>query len=103
MGDAEREAEAFRILEENFSEEVRNGAYALVLDQVGRFIEKNKLRKTNFPQHANSALYTLALGLAKNNLVTKPAEAEKYLEEQLMSIRESGLNVVEKIFKETTA
>ena len=94
------EIEAFEILNENFSEEWRNEAYALVLDQVGKFIEKHKLRSTNFPKRANSALYVLALGLAKKGIVFKPEEAEKYLNDQLIRIRDGGFDVVEEIFQE---
>jgi hypothetical protein len=94
------EAEAFKILEENFSEEWRNEAYALVLDQTGKFIEKNKLRNTNFPKRANSAIYVLALGLAKKSVVFEREAAEKYLNEQLMRIRDGGFDVVEEIFDE---
>jgi hypothetical protein len=94
------EAEAFDMLEKNFSEEWRNEAYALVLDQTGKFIEKHKLRNTNFPKRANSAFYILALGLAKNSLVFKPEEAEKYLNDQLIRIRDGGFDVVEEIFHE---
>lgn len=94
------EAEAFDILEKNFSEEWRNEAYALVLDQTGKFIEKHKLRNTNFPKRANSALYVLALGLAKKGIVFKRDEAEKYLNEQLIRIRDGGFDVVEEIFGE---
>jgi len=94
------EAEAFKILEENFSEEWRNEAYSLALDQIGKFIERYKLRSTNFPKRANSALYILALGVAKKGIVFKPVEAEKYLNEQLIRIRDSGFDVVEEIFQE---
>ncbi len=94
------EAEAFKILEENFSEEWRNEAYSLALDQIGKFIEKHKLRSTNFPKRANSALYILALALAKKGIVFKPEEAEKYLGEQLIRIRDGGFDVVEEIFHE---
>lgn len=94
------EAEAFKILEENFSEEWRNGAYALVFDSVGKFIEKHHLRTTNFPKRANSAIYVLALSLAKKNLVFDPDGAEKYLEEQLVRIRDGGFDIVEQIFSE---
>jgi len=66
------ESEAFEMLEKNFSEEWRNEAYALALDQIGKFIEKHKLRNTNFPKRANTALYILALGLAKKGIVFKP-------------------------------
>lgn len=94
------ESEAFEILEKNFSEEWRNEAYALVLDQTGKFIEKHKLRNTNFPKRANSALYVLALAIAKKGLVFKAEEAEKYLGEQLIRIRDGGFDVVEEIFEE---
>ena len=94
------ESEAFEILEKNFSEEWRNEACGLALDQIGKFIEKHKLRNTNFPKRANSALYILALGLAKKGLVFKPEEAEKYLNEQLVRIRDGGFEVLEEIFHE---
>ena len=94
------EAEAFKILEENFSEEWRNEAFALVLDDTGKFIEKHKLRCTNFPMRANSSLYILALGLAKKGIVFNRDEAEKYLSDQLMRIRDGGFDVVEEIFNE---
>jgi len=94
------DAEAFRILEENYSEEWRNEAYSMVLEQVGKFIEKNELRRTNFPKRANEALYILALGVVKNNLVFKGEEAEKYLVKQLERIRDGGFDIVEEIFKE---
>jgi hypothetical protein len=96
------EAKAFEMLEKNFSEEWRNEAYALVLNQIGKFIEKHKLRNTNFPKRANSALYILALGLANKGMVFKPDEAEKYLDEQLTRIRDGGFDVVEEIFREVT-
>jgi hypothetical protein len=96
------EAKAFDILEKNFSEEWRNEAYSLVLNQTGRFIEKHKLRNTNFPKRANSALYILALDLANKGMVFKPDEAEKYLDEQLTRIRDGGFDVVEEIFREVT-
>jgi hypothetical protein len=92
------EAEAFEILEKNFSEEWRNEAFALVLDQTGKFIEKHKLRNTNFPKRASSALYVLALGLAKKGIVFKLDEAERYLNDQLIRIRDGGFDVVEEIF-----
>lgn len=94
------EAEALEILEKNFSEEWRNEALALVLDQTGKFIEKHKLRSTNFPMRANTALYVLALGLAKKGVVFNRDEAEKYLNEQLMRIRDGGFDIVEEIFNE---
>lgn len=94
------EAEAFKILEDNFPEEWRNEAYSLALDQIGKFVEKNKLRNTNFPKRANSALYVLALGLAKNGIVFNHEEAEKYLNEQLIRIRDGGFDVVAEIFQE---
>lgn len=94
------EAEAFKILEEKYSEEWRNEAYSLVLEHVGKFIESNNLRNTNFPKRANSAIYILALGLAKKNLVFKPEEAEKYLHEQFSRIRDEGYEIVEQIFQE---
>ena len=94
------ESEAFEILEKGFSEEWRNEAYALVLDQTGKFIEKHKLRNTNFPKRANSALYILALAIAKKALVFKPDEADKYLGTQLIRIRDGGFDVVEEIFRE---
>ena len=94
------DAEAFKILEENYSEEWRNEAYSMVLEQVGKFIEKNELRRTNFPKRANEALYILALGVVKNNLVFKGEEAEKYLVKQLERIRDGGFDIVEEIFKE---
>ena len=100
MGLSETEVEAFKILEESFSEEWRNEAYALVLDQVGKFIEKHKLRNTEFPACTNSALYILALGLAKKGLIFKPEEAENYLNEQLTRIRDGGFGVADKISKE---
>lgn len=94
------EAEAFKILEESFSEEWRNEAYALALDQIGKFIEKHQLRSTNFPKRASTALYILALGLAKKGIVFKPEEAEKYLNDQLIRIRDGGFEVLEEIFQE---
>lgn len=94
------EDEAFGLLEENFSEEWKNEAYGLALDSIGRFIDRHKLRSTNFPKRANSAIYVLALGLAKNSLVFKPEEADKYLEEQLSRIRDGGFDIVEEIFRE---
>lgn len=103
MGQSDPEAEAIRILDENFSEEHKNAAYAFVLDQTGRFIEENKLRKTNFPQLANSAFYILTLGLVKKGLAFKPVEAEKYLRDQLTKIRDGGSSVVDEIFREITA
>jgi uncharacterized protein YrzB (UPF0473 family) len=93
-------AEAFKMLEENYSEEWRNEAYAMVLEQVGKFIEKNDLRRTNFPKRANEALYILALGLAKNNLLFKGEEGEKYLVKQLERIRDGGFDIIEEIFNE---
>jgi hypothetical protein len=103
MGQSDPEAEAIRILDENFSEEHKNAAYASVLDQTGRFIEENKLRKTDFPQLANSSFYILTLGLVKKGLAFKPADAEKYLRDQLTKIRDGGPSVVDEIFREITA
>jgi hypothetical protein len=100
MGNSDREAAAFKILEENFPEEIRNEAYTLVLTQIGKFIEKNKLRKTDFPKISNSALYTLTLGLAKRGLASKPDDAEKYLNDQLRRMLSGGLNALEEIFNE---
>jgi hypothetical protein len=97
------EAEAFKILEENYSEEWRNEAYSLVLDQIGKFIEKHSLRTTNFPKRANSAIYILALGLAKKNLIFKGDEAEKYVLKQLERIRDGGYDIVDQIFQEIVA
>lgn len=103
MEQSDTEAEAVRILDENFSEEWKNAAYAFVLDQTGRFIEENKLRKTDFPQLANSSFYILTLGLVKKGLAFKPVEAEKYLKDQLTRIRDGGSSVVEEIFREIAA
>ncbi len=94
------EIEALSVLEDDYSEELRNEAYALVLDQIGRFIERHKLRNTNFPMRANSALHILALGLAKNRLVSRPEEAERYLADQLVRIRDGGFDIVQEIFLE---
>ncbi len=94
------EAEAFDMLEKNYSEEWRNEAYSLALEQIGKFIENNNLRNTNFPKRANSALYVLALGVAKKNLVFKVDEAEKYLQTQLERILDGGYDIVEQIFYE---
>jgi hypothetical protein len=94
------EAEAFKILEENFSEEWRNEAYAHVLMQIGRFIEKYNLRSSNFPKRANTAMYVLALGLAKKGLVFKPDEAESYLISQLERIRDGGYEIIAEIYQE---
>lgn len=94
------EAEAFDMLEKNYSEEWRNGAYSLVLEQIGKFIESKNLRNTNFPKRANSALYVLALGVTKKNLVFKVDEAEKYLRTQLERILDGGYDIVEQIFHE---
>jgi len=102
MAHPDMETEAFSILEENFSEEWKNEAYALVLDHIGRFIEKYKLRNTNFPKRANSAFYILALGVAKKGIPFKPEEAETYLDDQLTRIRDGGFDVVEEIFREVT-
>lgn len=96
----EADVESFAILEEKYSEEWRNEAYSLVLDQIGRFIEKENLRNTNFPKRANEALNVLALGLVKKNLVFKPDEAEKYLVEQLERIRDGGYDIIQEIFQE---
>jgi len=94
------EAEAFEMLEKNFSEEWRNEAISLVLDHTGKFIDRNNLRNTNFLKRANSALYVLALGLAKNNLIFESEEAEKYLNAQLERILDGGYDIVEQIFNE---
>ncbi|MEM3084948.1 MAG: hypothetical protein QXP61_07660 [Nitrososphaerales archaeon] len=94
------EAEAFEMLEKDFSEEWSNEAYSLVLEHIGKFIEKNNLRSTNFPKRANSALYVLALGVAKKNLVFSPEEAAKYLDTQLERILDGGYDIVEQIFEE---
>ena len=94
------EAEAFDMLEKNYSEEWRNEAYSLALEQIGKFIESKNLRNTNFPKRSNSALYVLALGLAKKNLVFKVDEAEKYLQTQLERILDGGYDIVEQIFYE---
>lgn len=100
MGGLDPEEEAFSILEDNYPEEIRNEAYSLVFTTLGRFIEENKLRKTNFPQRANSAIYILALALAKKNLIDKPEEAEKYLKEQFERIEEGEYTIVDTIFYE---
>ena len=100
MSSIDPEVEAFRLLEENFPQEVKDEAYSLVFTALGRFIESNKLRNTNFPKRANSAIYVLAYGLAKKGLVDKPEEAEKYLNEQFERIREGEYTVIEDIFNE---
>lgn len=98
----ETEAEAFAILEEKYSEEWKNEAYSLVLDNIGRFIDKHNLRATNFQKRANSAMYVLALALAKKNLVFNQQEAEKYLIQLLERIRDGGYDIVDQIFEEIT-
>jgi hypothetical protein len=103
MESTDIDSEAFRILEEEFSEELRNEAYSIVLDQMGKFIEHNKLRRTDFPQRANSALYVLVLALVKKNLVSKEEEAASYLKEQFAKIRDSGIRTIEDLFREITA
>lgn len=100
MSEVDPEVEAFRLLEENYPQEVKDGAYSMVFTALGRFIEKNKLRKTNFPKRANSAIYVLALALAKKNLVDKPEEAEKYLNEQFIRIQEGEYTILDVIFNE---
>lgn len=99
MSEVDPEVEAFRLLEENYPQEVKDEAYSMVFTALGRFIEKNKLRNTNFPKRANSAIYVLALALAKKNLVDKP-EAEKYLAEQFLRIQEGEYTIVDVIFDE---
>lgn len=94
------EVEAFRLLEENYPQEVKNEAYSLVFTVLGRFIEKHKLRNTNFPKRANSAIYVLALALAKKNIVYDINACEKYLNEQFERIRDGAYDIVEDIFKE---
>ncbi|GIU72485.1 MAG: hypothetical protein KatS3mg003_1964 [Candidatus Nitrosocaldaceae archaeon] len=100
MSELDPEVEAFRLLEENYPQEVKDEAYSIVFTSLGRFIEKHQLRKTNFPKRANSAIYVLALALAKKNLVDKPEEAEKYLNEQFKRIQEGEYNIIEVIFDE---
>lgn len=102
MANTDLDSEAFAMLEESFSEEWKNAAYSMVLDQAGRYIESNKLRRTEFPRNANSALYVLALALAKKNLVFKQEEAEIYLKQQMDRIKESGMLAVKKLFEEIT-
>ena len=96
----EAEEEAFRILQENYSEEAKDQAYSLVLDQIGKFIEKNRLRGTNFPKRANSAMHILALGVAGKDLLSNPEKVERYLVEQLTRIRDGGFDIVEQILGE---
>ncbi len=100
MSEVDPEVEAFRLLEENYPQEVKDEAYSMVFTALGRFIEKNKLRSTNFPKRANSAIYVLALALAKKDLVDKPEEAEKYLNEQFLRIKEGEYTILDVIFNE---
>ncbi len=100
MSEVDPEVEAFRLLEENYPQEVKDEAYSMVFTALGRFIEKNKLRNTNFPKRANSAIYVLALALAKKDLVDKPEEAEKYLNEQFLRIKEGEYTILDVIFNE---
>lgn len=92
--------EAFRILHESYSEETKDQAYSLVLDQIGKFIEKNKLRGTNFPKRANSAMHILALGAAGKDLLSNPEKTEQYIVEQLMRIRDGGFDIIDQILVE---
>lgn len=92
------EDEAFRILHENYTE-VKDQAYSLVLDQIGKFIEKNRLRNTNFPKRANSAMHILALGVAEKDLLASE-EAERYVIGQLERIRDGGYEIVDEILNE---
>ncbi len=94
------EAEAFRLLEENYPQEIKDAAYSITFTALGRFIEKNRLRNTNFPKRASSAIYILALGLAKKNLIDDIEKAEDYLNAQFERIRTGSYDVIEDIFKE---
>ncbi|MFQ5969652.1 MAG: hypothetical protein ACE5J2_04055 [Nitrososphaerales archaeon] len=94
------EAKAFTELEDKYSEEWRNQAYNLVLDATGKYIERNNLRSSDFPNTASSAFYILALAVAKKKLAFKPDEGEKYLMGQLKRIRDGGYDVLIQIFQE---
>jgi hypothetical protein len=95
------EAIAFEELESKHPEELRNLAYDMVLTAIGRYIESNNLRDTDFPRIASSALYVLTLSLVKKGIVDDVNEAEKYLMAQLHRIHTKGYSAVEEIFNES--
>ncbi len=94
------EAMAFEELEARYPEELKNLAYGLVLNAIGRYIESNNLRDTDFPRIASSALYVLTLSLAKKG-VDDVTMAEEYMLEQLRRIHLKGYNAIEEIFAES--
>ena len=95
------EAMAFEELEARYPEELKNLAYGLVLNAIGRYIESNNLRDTDFPRIASSALYVLTLSLAKKG-VDDVTMAEEYMLEQLRRIHIKGYAAIEEIFAEST-
>ncbi len=95
------EAIAFEELETKHPEELRNLAYDMVLTAIGRYIEMNNLRDTDFPRVASSALYVLTLALVKKGIADDTAKAEEYLLDQLGRIHAKGYAVIEEIFKES--
>ncbi len=95
------EAIAFEELETKHPEELRNIAYDIVLTAIGRYIEMNNLRDTDFPRVASSALYVLTLALVRKGIADDTAKAEKYLLDQLGRIHAKGYAAIEEIFKES--
>ncbi|MCS6768602.1 MAG: hypothetical protein RMJ59_06930 [Candidatus Nitrosocaldus sp.] len=94
------EARAFEEFEEKYPEELKNQIYDLVLTAIGRYIEGNNLRDSDFPRVASSALYILALSLARKGPVKSVEEAERYLLDQLHSIHRKGNTAIEEIYRE---
>ncbi len=103
MSGTDLNAAALQILERKFSPEWKNESYSLVIDRLRKFVDENKLKATDFPQHARLAIYVLALGVAKKNMIFAPDRAAKYIGDQLIRIRKEGPEVIEEIFREITA
>ncbi|MFN4336644.1 MAG: hypothetical protein ACK4FV_03550 [Candidatus Nitrosocaldus sp.] len=93
------EARAFEEFESKYPEELRNQIYDIVLTAIGRYIEGNNLRDSDFPRVASSALYILALSLARKGPIESVENAESYLFDQLHSIHMKGYNAIEEIYR----
>ncbi|MEM1951647.1 MAG: hypothetical protein QXY85_03180 [Candidatus Nitrosocaldus sp.] len=93
------EARAFEEFESKYPEELKNQIYDLVLTAIGRYIEGNNLRDSDFPRVASSALYILALSLARKGPIESVEEAERYLLDQLHSIHTKGSTAIEEIYR----
>lgn len=93
------EATAFEEFEGKYPEELKNQIYDLVLTAIGRYIEGNNLRDSDFPRIASSALYILALSLARKGPIESIEEAERYLLDQLHSIHTKGHAAIVEIYR----